>query len=94
MKPYIEGRGNLFDHAVTSRNADAGIAFAVMPRFYLNVIGTRHSKDDEGVVFASPGEALAHATEVARELGEDRPRGNGNRGCGRAWREVGRASVR
>ena len=46
-----------------------------MPRFYLNVIGTRHSKDDEGVVFASPGEALAHATEVARELGEDRPRG-------------------
>ena len=54
MKPYIEGRGNLFDHAVTSRNADAGIAFAVMPRFYLNVTGSRHSKDDEGVVFASP----------------------------------------
>jgi hypothetical protein len=42
-----------------------------MPRYFFHIANGKTVKDDLGELFISTVEAMAHATEIAKALGED-----------------------
>ena len=48
-----------------------------MPRYFFNIANSRTFKDDLGELFFGIAEAMAHAADIAKALGEDA----GWRGC-------------